>query len=308
MKKECFICKNLDIKFLLKKDGYNLWHCEKCKLNFIYPQPTEKKLQKIYSLNGGYSHSDKGFDKKKVSSTYNPRVEFLVKNNKKKVLDVGCASGSFVYSAKLAGLNPIGIDLDPDSIKFGQREGLNLRHSRLGNMKFKKNSFDAINLGDIIEHIKDPKEFLKECLKILKKDGILMVSTPNTNSFFPKATKWLYDKLRIMWSHPTPPYHLFDFSDKNLIVLLEKNNLEIKKITYSKIPFGYSIYHTGYFDELRKNMVGTSKKDILRGVMKSFNLKILKQLMVSFIYGVVFCIDRLFERKGDQMIVYVIKG
>lgn len=307
MKKQCFICKDSKISFLLKKDGYNLWHCEKCKLNFIHPQPTEKELERVYSLSGGYSHSDKGFDKNGVSPGINKKIDFFVKNNKKKVLDVGCASGSFVYFAKEAGLNPIGIDLDPDSIKFGQKEGLDLRNGTLKSMKFKKESFDGIHLGDIIEHIKDPESFLKECLRILKKDGTIIISTPNTNSFFPKATKWLYKKLKIMWSHPTPPYHLFDFSDKNLIKLLKNNNLEIKNISYSKIPLMYSIYHTGYFDNLRSNMNGNSKKEAFKGILKSLNFRVFQQLIVTFIYGIMFVVDTLIEKRGDQMIIYVVK-
>lgn len=306
MEKKCFICKNSDVEFLLEKNGYDLWHCEKCKLNFIYPQPTGKELEKIYSLAGGYSHSSKGFDKEKVSIK-NPKIEFLLKNNKKKVLDVGCASGSFVYSAKIAGLLPIGIDLDANSIKFGQKEGLDLRHGKINDMHFKAGSFDAINLGDIMEHVKDPKSFLEECFRILKEKGVIIISTPNTNSLFPRITKWIYKKFKIMWSHTTPPYHLFDFSDENLTKFLEDSNFVIKKTSYSKIPLMYSIYHTGYFDKIRKNMNKISKKEILRGLIKSLDLKIFKQIMASFIYVIVFTIDRLFEKKGDQMIVYAVK-
>lgn len=308
MKKECFICKNSKIEFLLKKDSYNLWHCRKCKLNFIHPQPTEKELQKVYSLKGGYSHSDKGFDKENISSTKNSRVEFLVKNNKKKVLDVGCASGAFVYAAKLAKLNPIGIDLDKDSIQFGIKEGLALRHGTLHDMKFKKNSFDAINLSHVLEHVKDPENLIKECFSVLNKRGILMVSLPNTNAFSPSATRWVYEKTGIMWAHPTPPHHLFDFSDKNLTKLLKKNKFDVKKIEYSQTPVMYSIYHTGYFNELRKNMTGVSKKEVLGGLIKSFNMKIFKQAVVSFIYGFVFIVEKLFDKKGNRMTIYCTKG
>jgi 2-polyprenyl-3-methyl-5-hydroxy-6-metoxy-1,4-benzoquinol methylase len=307
MEKKCFICEKSNIDFLLRKDGYNLWHCEKCKLNFIYPQPTEKELQKIYSLEGGYSHSNKGFEKKKKSSINDHRIDFLVKNNKKKVLDVGCASGSFVYSAKLAKLIPTGIDMDKDSIKFGIKEGLDLRHGKLHDIKFKNGEFDAIILGNIFEHVNDPKNFLYECLRILKKNGTLIISTPNTNSYFPKVTKWVYEKFGIMWSHSTPPYHLFDFSDKNLTTLLKNNNLKINKIFYSQMSLKYSIYHTGYFNELRKNMNGISEKDILSGLTKSFNVKILKQVVISFIYGSIFIINKLLDGKGDRMVIYCTK-
>lgn len=303
MKKKCFICKNSNVKFLLKKGGCDLWHCGKCGLNFVYPQPTEKELQKVYSLDGGYSHSSKGFDRDVVSTGYEERIDFFVKNNVKRVLDVGCASGAFVYSVKRRGLDVIGVDLDRDSIKFGKGLDLNLRHGRLEDMKFRDGEFDAINLGDIIEHVKNPEAFLGECLRVLGKGGILVISTPNTNSLFPKMTRWVYERFGLMWSHPTPPYHLFDFSDENLVRFLEGKGIEILKVSYSRISLMYSIYHTGYFDEIRKRMKGTSKWDVLRGLFKSVDFGIFRQVMVSFIYGGVFVLDRLFG-KGDQMVVW----
>lgn len=304
---ECFLCKNPRVNFLLEKDGYDLWSCGKCGLNFVYPQPTDKELQKFYSLKSGYSHSSKGFDLDSVSEDYEKRIDFLVENNARKVLDVGCASGSFVHHAKRRGMVAVGVDLDKDSIKFGTQNGLDLRHGKLGDMKFRKGEFDAVNLGDIMEHVKDPEGFLKECLRVLKKGGVLVVSTPNTNSMFPKVTRWVYEKMGIMWSHPTPPYHLFDFSDENLRQVLERNGVEVLGIDYKKIPLSYVIYHTGYFDRLRKKIKGTSKKGIFIGFLKSLDFCIFRQLWVAFVYWCIFCADRLVENKGDHMFIYSIR-
>ncbi len=303
MKRKCFICKNSDVVFLLKKDGCDLWSCGKCGLNFVYPQPTEKELQKVYSLDGGYSHSSKGFDANAVSKEYEKRIDFFVKHGAKRVLDVGCASGALVHSVKRRGLDAVGIDLDKDSIKFGKGLGLDLRYGVLENMKFKNGKFDAVNLGDIVEHVKDPEGFLRECLRVLRKGGVLVISTPNTNSLFPKMTRWAYEKVGLMWSHPTPPYHLFDFSDENLERVLERNGVEVLGIDYSRIPFMYSVYHTGYFDEIRKRMKGVSKGEVFRGVLGSVGIGVFLQIMVSFIYGGVFVLDRLFG-KGDQMVIW----
>lgn len=303
---KCFICGDSGVEFLLKKDGCDLWHCRRCGLNFVYPQPTNKELQRVYSLDGGYSHSSKGFDKEAVSGGYEKRIDFFVKNNVKRVLDVGCASGAFVWHVKRRGLDVVGVDLDRDSIKFGKGAGLDLRHGRLEDMKFKDGEFDAVNLGDIIEHVGDTEGFLRECLRILKKGGILVVSTPNTNSLFPKMTRWIYERFGLMWSHPTPPYHLFDFSDENLTRVLKRNGIEVLKIDYSRISLMYSIYHTGYFDEVRKGMRGTSFRQVMKGAWGSLGFGVFRQVMVSFIYGGVFVLDRLVG-KGDGMTVWGVK-
>jgi SAM-dependent methyltransferase len=165
-----------------------------------------------------------------------------------------------------------------------------------------KSKIDSINLGDILEHVKAPGEFLDECLRVLSPGGILLISTPNTNSLFPKITRFFYDKFGIMWSHPTPPYHLFDFSDKNLEIFLKGRNVEILDIQYSRIPFMYSIYHTGYFDEIRKKMEGHSKGQVLKGIWSSIGFGIFRQIAVTFIYGFAFAVAKM-GRKGDHMIL-----
>ncbi|MEJ2268111.1 MAG: class I SAM-dependent methyltransferase, partial [Nanoarchaeota archaeon] len=81
------------------------------------PQPTEKELEKIYSNKAKYSLSKEGLDKD--NPFFNRRALFLSKHNKKKILDIGCSMGDFVYAAKKQGLSAEGIDLNKDSIKIG---------------------------------------------------------------------------------------------------------------------------------------------------------------------------------------------
>lgn len=304
----CIICGHSKFKSILRKDGWNIWRCFNCKLGFVYPQPTDEKLKKIYSLKGGYTLSSRGFEKEKILNIPDNSINYLLKNNKTSVLDVGCTSGAFVYKAKSMGLSSTGIDLDSDSIKFGIAEGLDLRYGTLETLGFKSSSFDAINLGDIIEHVKNPDSLLDECYRILKSEGIIIISTPNTNSFFPKATYAIYKIFGITWSHPTPPHHLFDFSNKNLAFLLEKKNFKIENITYSKIDLAMSIYKTGYYNNIREGMKGGTKKDIYRSVVRSVTKKIPIQLMVAFIYGIFSLIDRFFDKKGNQMVFYAKKS
>lgn len=307
--KKCIICSNKNFKKILKKDGWDMWHCNKCNLNFIWPQPTKNQLKKIYSLAGEYSLSNKGINRDNIlNNKLDNRIKFFLENNCMKVLDIGCANGSFVYAAKIKGMHPIGIDLDPDSIKLGKRYGLDLRHMALEDAKFKENMFNAINLGDIIEHVKNPDSFLMECYRILKKGGVITVSTPNTNSIFSKATLLLYEMFGLVWSHPSPPYHLFDFSDYNLTAFLKKHGFEVEKVNYSKIPLTYSLYHTGYFNALRKKMSGVSKKEIFRAICSSFDIKMFKQSIIVIFYSIIYFFDKIFSRKGNQMVIYARKN
>ena len=86
--------------------------------------------------------------------------------------------------------------------------------------------FDKIFAGDLIEHLVNPGLFLEGCKKMLKANGYLILTTPNTFNLFnltEKITK--YD--------PTVnPDHTFYFNPKVIKVLLQKCGFEVVSIDY----------------------------------------------------------------------------
>ena len=86
----------------------------------------------------------------------------------------------------------------------------------------KKNSFDVITLFDVIEHVKNPILFLKEINSLLKKNGIILIFTPNSESL---GFHYLEEKNNLI----IPPYHLtyfnlksFNYLPKNFKVIYKK--------------------------------------------------------------------------------------
>ena len=75
---------------------------------------------------------------------------------------------------------------------------------------------------DVIEHLDDPKEVIKICSKYLNKNGRLILSTMNMDSFFAKLTGKYYPWIISM--------HKFYFTDKSIKKILNSNNLELNKI------------------------------------------------------------------------------
>jgi len=92
------------------------------------------------------------------------------------VLDVGCAQlpNSFLNNNKV-----VGLDFHKASLPSNYTEFI---HGSLNDIVKKNDSFDAIVAGEILEHLLDPITFLKQCYSLLKKGGILVISTPNPHS------------------------------------------------------------------------------------------------------------------------------
>jgi SAM-dependent methyltransferase len=75
-------------------------------------------------------------------------------------------------------------------------------------------SFDAVTLNHVIEHVPDPIQTLRECARILKKDGRLVILTPNSSSLGHRVFKQ-------DWRGLEPPRHLHLFSMQSMRRTLE---------------------------------------------------------------------------------------
>jgi 2-polyprenyl-3-methyl-5-hydroxy-6-metoxy-1,4-benzoquinol methylase len=132
------------------------------------------------------------------------------------LLEIGCGSGDFLAAASRDGWNAHGIDFDPYAIEAAKTiSGISARVGELITCAYSAQSFDAIVMNNVIEHLWNPGESLTECFRILRSPGRLVVVTPNTDSTGHKA-------FGRDWRGLEPPRHLFLYN-KTSILRLAKN-------------------------------------------------------------------------------------
>lgn len=99
------------------------------------------------------------------------------------VLDIACGEGYGSWLLSSNAKQVIGVDIDVVSIKKAQEKyklkNLHFQHGDVTKLRFENNTFDIIVCFETIEHVIDYNEALKEIKRVLKKDGILIMSTPN---------------------------------------------------------------------------------------------------------------------------------
>jgi SAM-dependent methyltransferase len=151
-------------------------------------------------------------------------------NSDIRILDVGCSSGSAVFIANSLGLQAEGIDPSAKAVNDGISRGLKLHFGYLQDAAFDDNSFDAITLYEVIEHLSDPAALLKECARILRPDGILLVGTGNTDSWTRQVRKSKWD----FFDMNEYEGHISFFSPRSLGVLASRTGFNVVKVvTYS---------------------------------------------------------------------------
>ncbi len=227
----------------MNKDGFPLYKCPSCLLVFMNPLPQQSFLNRdIYSFESGYQ-SNKATDLSKTVITKKTEdiLNFLKKINPgkfysgKKILDVGCSNGEFLYHAKKSGFETFGVELNKRTADISAKNGIRVFNGLLQDAGFKSDFFDSIFLGDIIEHVLSPGDFVKECNRLMRRGGIIVVSTPNLDCFWSRFTLMLYQIFNIPWSSVTPPYHTFQFSENNLDMLMSREGFD-KETSWFYVP------------------------------------------------------------------------
>jgi 2-polyprenyl-3-methyl-5-hydroxy-6-metoxy-1,4-benzoquinol methylase len=250
----CECCGGSEYFFASTKRGWKLWECRKCGVFFVWPQPTFQQLASIYSQSAGYfATSEQELSK---TSPYdalqlNQHFQSLGMSNGR-LLDVGCALGSFMYHMQGLGWEVEGIDINGDAVKVARKNHLTAHIGEFQTYSFPASSFDVICMRDVIEHGRSPKQMLLTAGRLLRPGGLLLVKTPNGKASFATATLKMAKILKFPWPHSEAPYHLYEFTPKSLNLLVTSAGFDVINFSLSgRVHFFYKVGASGFFDKLK---------------------------------------------------------
>lgn len=152
---------------------------------------------------------------------------------KGKLLEVGCGNGLFLSLMKRAGWDVQGVEPDTVAAKLAEE----LFHipvfpGPLPEAHLPDSFFDAVVLSHVIEHAHDPLSLLKECRRVAKPQGRVVVLTPNSESLGHKI-------FQASWRDLDPPRHLYLFSMETLRETAAKSGIHVDDLrTSSRIARG----------------------------------------------------------------------
>lgn len=125
-----------------------------------------------------------------------------------KVLDLGCGDGYGVNYISDTGANIVGIDMDKDTIdrasEIYPHQNCSFELYDGKNLNYPDGYFDVVLSYQVIEHVLDVEEYLKNIKRVLKKDGVFIITTPSRTYRLTKDQK------------PFNPYHLREYDSKGL--------------------------------------------------------------------------------------------
>jgi len=246
---------------------------------FLFYKLKEKMKESLLPELGGNVKNNNLFKKLlyKVSSLFLEPMVFIPYIPDGKILDIGCGSGKFLLRAKKGGWDAYGLEISEKAVDTALRVGLKVKRTdgTFDCIDFPDSHFDCIVMNHTLEHCHYPTKALKECYRLLKKDGLLIIVAPNLDCYDSKV-------FGSCWGNLEVPRHLFHFDKNTLTALIRKSGFFIERIKYKKWFISYS--EAINFRNLKRIL---QNKGIIEKYTRLFDaywkIKIKKKLLMPFL-------------------------
>lgn len=148
--------------------------------------------------------------KNEIDPAFAKRAEFIFKEIRKRkpkrILDAGCGRGFYVYALSMLSFPKeiCGIDIKEEYLKVAKQNCIDkrvqLQQTSIYNLPFPDEYFDCVISSEILEHLKDDGKALQELKRVIRKNGILLITVPNYNfPFLWDPINWIL--MRIFNTH-----------------------------------------------------------------------------------------------------------
>lgn len=249
--KECLLCSGLAKPVFKNMNGYvegtyyDVYECTNCLTSFI---DLKKDLSDEYNIiygsdptkDAGYSYylnlakaskqlSNPLRDFGDFSAIFWSVVKVLKDKHIKKgakILEIGSGLGYFTHSLNKAGYVCEGLEYSDTAVEFAKKF-FKEKHTK-GTIEsisdIHKEFYDVVIATEVIEHLVDPVSFVENSLKVLKRGGKLIITTP-IKDIHPTGT---------IWETEPAPIHLWWFTERGIEELGKKFNVKVSFVDFTE--------------------------------------------------------------------------
>ena len=246
----CPVCKHVvqrihsDHAAYAAPGSFDIYDCEGCDTRFAWPMRTSSAIyEQIYRVAARLPGYDR-YERLRLALPASERPldllasredvywgvrealqQLLASGRRPRILEIGSGVGYLTFALHQAGCDILGIDHSTEAVEratatFGPlyrvASAESLAASELG-------GFDAVVSTEVIEHLQDPKGFVRDAAALLAPGGMLVLTTPNKD-LYPRNLAW----------HTDPaPVHLWWFSKTSMRRIAWDCGLQPSFVDYS---------------------------------------------------------------------------
>lgn len=267
--------------FSVSHEQFEIWKCSSCTFRFTQNVPHEEYIGRYYQSSDYISHSDtrKGL----INSVYHlvRSITLLLKKRVVKkitgvrqgvLLDVGAGTGAFANKMLQAGWDVEAVEPD-ETARQNALQNYQLQMKEPAYLEtFAAETFDAITLWHVLEHVHHLDDYLKKFREILKPAGKLIVAVPNYTSYDGNVYKQF-------WAAYDVPRHLYHFSPKSMKALLDRKGFTLEDVK----PMWFDSFYVSMLSEKYKRG-GNMFRAMWMGLLSNLKAMSDKKKSSSLIY------------------------
>jgi SAM-dependent methyltransferase len=255
--------------------------CANCGLVYQNPRPTLAEMSDHYPAE--YESYDPSPDPESMS--WPARQGFLYGRRKRmravtrfstggELLDVGCAAGTFLLGMReLPSWQVQGVEVSPHAAEIARsRFGLKVFTGTLEAAEFPAESFDAVTLWDVFEHLHSPAATLDEIYRILRPGGVLVMRLPNLDAW---DAKWFGDN----WAGLDAPRHTYVFGRQPLRRMVRQQGYVVRRMATEM--GGYMVFVLSLRFRMQRRGLSTLRQERLSRLLYH---PIARLLSIPFFY------------------------
>jgi len=227
----CVACGELQSEHQFEKNGFSFSQCNICGTLFQNPRPSIDSFEAFYRDSESSRYWAEVFfpavSEMRLEKIFKPRVKRLVALCEEKgidvenLIDVGAGYGLFIEEWRQ--LNPLTkiVAVEPSSslAEECRSKGFDVVEEIVENVKGYNDSANLVTCFEVLEHVHEPLDFLKDLKELAKPGGYVFISTLGIDGF----------DLQVLWeksSQISPPHHINFLSTDGFVKLFQRAGLE----------------------------------------------------------------------------------
>lgn len=233
--KVCWVCDSENVKPTIQYNDWHVYRCADCAFRFA-----EGGQPIVYE-----NHYDEDYfaplmqrdEMDKWSKIYSERLTYLRQHAPgKQLLEAGAGASTFALSAVDFGFDVNVVDAAPWAVDFlASHDGVTGQVTDLNNCQLRPDTYGAIHCSHVLEHLSNPRRFLKECLNCMLPGGLMYLSFPAYEGTVLGSKDLLY-RIKVA-NHPynyQAPDHLSYFSAHCIRQTLENIGFDVVRLRRRK--------------------------------------------------------------------------
>ncbi len=222
--------------------GNAVVRCDSCQLQYAqrYPELATEGEQ-IYSEAYFERAIEQGKQREAVFGELLTELEQAV-GRPGRLLDIGAGEGTLLVVARRRGWTAEGTEISSAMVeRVRERLNLVIHHGELEQLKLQGQSYDAIVMNHVLEHVKNPKTTLESAARLLSPSGVLRIEVPNLAGLSSRAKNLQsrYHLKQSPWKHYSVDHHFWFFTPATLRRTLAGAGLEVIRILAPAKQWGH---------------------------------------------------------------------